>query len=244
LKLPPFLLSHLNLARSHAYYQANLSPAEARYPVLVFSHGWVGMRVQNTYQVEELVSHGYIVFAPNHTYGAAFTVFPDGSVALNNPNALPSGVSDAEYASARQKLGQTWAGDIHFVIDQIERLERDEIPSPLASRMDLNRLGIFGHSTGGGAAVEACSSDPRCKAGLSMDAWLEPYFPPTPEQGLVKPFMFLESEKWNSGSRSQLFSALYDQPAGEHYLTIIQGARHYDFTDIPLLTPLAARLGL
>ena len=48
------------------------------YPVIIFSHGFEGFRSQNTTQIQELVSNGYIVFALDHTYDAALTILPDG----------------------------------------------------------------------------------------------------------------------------------------------------------------------
>src|SRR3546814_14084241 len=48
------------------------------HPVLIFLHGFLGVRQHNTYQIEELVSHGYIVAAIDQPYAAAAVVFPDG----------------------------------------------------------------------------------------------------------------------------------------------------------------------
>ena len=70
------------------------------WPVLVFSHGWDGMRYQNTVQMEALASNGYVVFAPEHAYGAVISVYPDGTKTYNKPGALPKGVSDEEYQQA------------------------------------------------------------------------------------------------------------------------------------------------
>ena len=44
----------------------------------------------------------------------------------------------------------------------------------MANHIDLGLVGVYGHSTGGGAAVRFCLSDERCKAVLGMDAWVEP----------------------------------------------------------------------
>ena len=39
-----------------------------RRPVLVFSHGWGGIRWQSAFLTEHLASHGYVVIAPDHTH--------------------------------------------------------------------------------------------------------------------------------------------------------------------------------
>ncbi|MCJ7623236.1 MAG: dienelactone hydrolase family protein, partial [Anaerolineaceae bacterium] len=242
----PFLFSHLDLVHTNSYLDIPLSAVQSSYPVLVFSHGWTGYRAQNTYQMEELASHGYIVFAPDHTYGALVTVFPDQDVILTNFNALPSGVSDEEYNRAARILGETWAGDIHFVLDQITLLNSGGINSQFTGHLDMELVGILGHSTGGGAAVETCWSDERCQAGLAMDAWLEPYAREMNAEGLKIPFMFMESETWNQkedDENPQLFDLLFKTSQADVYLLDIAGTRHYDFADIPLLTPLASMIG-
>jgi predicted dienelactone hydrolase len=249
-KLPPFALSHVNLAATHAYLDPPVVKGtgplrtDERFPVLVFSHGWTGFRVQNTYQMEELASQGYVVFAPDHTYGAAATAFLDGSVAYNRPELLPTGVSDAVYNEAAAKLGQVWVSDIGFVLDQAKKLDTGEIISPLKGKMDLGTVGVFGHSMGGGAAVQFCDVDSRCKAGLAMDAWLVPYSREIPQKGLTMPFFFFQSENWPNGANAELLPALFDHMQGPAWRLTIAGARHYNFTDIALLTPLSAPLGI
>lgn len=241
--LPSFLLGHLGLARSHSYLDAPLAKTDQPFPVLIFSHGWTGYRTQNTYQMEELASHGYVVFAPDHTYGAGVTVFPDGRIALNNPNLLPSNVSQETYDQAARKLGEAWVGDLRFVLDQVEALNAHRIHSPFPGRLDLSRIGVFGHSTGGGAAVETCWVDPRCKAGLSEDAWLIPYSREMVSQGFAKPWMLLQSEKWTAARNPKLVKELYGHlHQNDRYQLTIAGTQHYDFTDVSLFTPLAASL--
>ncbi len=241
---PPFMLGHLGLARTHAYPAAALPAGSERYPVLVFSHGWQGFRMQNTYQVEELASHGYVVFAPDHTYGALVTTFPDGSSALNRPELLPSDGSDIEYARAARILGKAWTDDLRFVLDQAAKLNSGQLPGIFAGRLDLAHTGVFGHSTGGGAAVEVCYLDLRCKAGLAMDAWLVPYSSDVAREGLKVPFFFMQSEKWPNGPNASLLPALYDAMKAPAWRVTIAGARHYDFSDISLLTPLAPLIGI
>lgn len=78
LPLPQFALQHLNKIQTNSYQDAKLVKNEFGWPVLLFSHGMNLYRYQNTFQVEELVSHGYIVVGIDHTYDAAAVVFPDG----------------------------------------------------------------------------------------------------------------------------------------------------------------------
>jgi hypothetical protein len=243
--LPPFLLGHLPLARSNAYLDA-LPAGGSQYPVLFFSHGWTGMRVQNTYQMEELASHGYVVFSPDHTYGSVVTIFPDGDIIFNNPAALPPrGTPPEEYDPIARRLGETWVGDLRFVLSQASRLQSGEIKSSLAGLLDLNRVGVFGHSTGGGAAVEFCYVEAQCRAGLAMDAWLIPYDRGMLSEGFEKPFLLMQSEAWRANRNPPLVDALYSHlPAETRFRMTLLGTAHYDFTDIPQLTALGQFIGL
>jgi hypothetical protein len=243
--LPSFLLSHLGLAKTHSYLNVPLSPEQTSYPVLVFSHGWTGVRTQNTYQAENLASHGYIVIAPDHAYGAGIVVFPDGHTVLNNPKLLPvDSPSEAEYDRVVRVLGEAWVGDLQYVLDQTERLNTGDISSIFNNKLDLSKIGFYGHSTGGGAVIETCSIDPRCKAGLTEDAWMLPFSRSMLETGLNQPFFFMQSEKWSTQRNTGLFNTLYSNMKSPEYKLVINGTRHYDFTDIPLLTPLAPLIGL
>ncbi|MBI5830378.1 MAG: hypothetical protein HZB20_12770, partial [Chloroflexi bacterium] len=115
INLPSFALAHAGLVRTNSYPDAPVSEGEARYPVVVYSHGWNGFRAVNTNQMEALASHGYIAVSIDHTYGAMFTVFPDGRVALNNPDALPDNAPPDEYQKDSETVEATYAADIRFV---------------------------------------------------------------------------------------------------------------------------------
>ncbi len=244
LGLPPFFLDHAGLVRTHTYAAAPPDPAGGRYPVVVYSHGWTGFRANSLNQAEALASRGYIVAAVDHTYGAMVTVFNDGRVARNNPAILAGGEEDPAYWRAAGQLEATYAADLSFVLDQLARVESGAIASPLAGQMDLDRAGFFGHSTGGGAVVLACQRDARCQAGLSMDAWLAPLPEAALATPLAQPFLFMRSEVWASEQNDAHLARVLDSLAGPGYRLTILGTRHYDFTLLPLLTPLAPVLGL
>lgn len=241
---PPFFLNHFQHATTNSLLNAPIATCFDQWPVLVFSHGWNGMRYQNTAQMEALASQGYIVFAPEHAYGAVVTVFPDGTKIYNKDGALPSGVSDEEYAAAAYILGQSWVGDLVFTLDQIERLQSGEIISIFQGYLDTTRIGMIGHSTGGGAVLQTCWQDERCKAVVGQDPWLVPYDRAMPASGLKLPSLNMFSENWLKERNLTLNNQLWkNQPAGSQRMNIL-GTQHYDFSDISLYSPLGSTLGL
>ena len=238
----------LNIPARTRFPEAPVSNAEVQFPLLLLSHGWGGFRAQNTYQVEALASHGYVVAAPDHTYGAVATIFPDGRVALNNPAALPAGMdlSDQEFLSAVQVLGQQWAGDLTFILDTLASLEADDAAGQLAHRLDFSRIGVLGHSTGGGAAIQFCATDARCKAVLGMDPYMDPVAFAVLEGGLRQPYLAMFSDVWakDRSRNNALFDSFAQNSDGDGYRYYIEKTDHYDFTDMPAFSPLAPYLGL
>ena len=248
LDLPSFFLDHVKYAQTNAITDAPVAVEQVQYPLLLFSHGWGGFKAQNTYQVEELASHGYILAAPDHTYGATATVFPDGTVALNNPEALPSesGLSDNEFLAAAQILGEQWSGDLSFILDTLKHLQPDDPASQLVNRIDFARIGAFGHSTGGGAAFQFCTSDERCQAVLGMDPYMDPVSFEVQDQGLSKPYLAMFSAVWaeDRSRNNRIFEQFSSNSSGEGFQYSIEQTAHYDFTDMPAFSPLAPHLGL
>lgn len=243
--LPSFALDHLVYVKANAFIDA--PPVDGNFPVLIFSHGWAGFKEQNIFQVEELASHGFVVFGINHPYGAILTVFPDGREVPLSPDALPSGVSLEEYDIASNKLVRQWAGDIGFLLDELETLEPDAALGLVADQIDVGKVGVFGHSTGGGATAEFCAHDTRCKAALGMDLWAEPVSNSTLDAGIAAPLMLMHSSNWDLDRPERNYDRigqLVDASSSDVYEFTIQGTQHYDFTSIPLLSPLTTQLGL
>ncbi|MBN2044270.1 MAG: hypothetical protein JW757_04545 [Anaerolineales bacterium] len=245
--LPSFAFNHLKYAKTNAWLDAPVAPEGGKFPLLVFSHGWSGFKEQNIYQVEELASHGYVVAGIDHTYGAVLTVFPDGEEMPRNDAALPGGVSEEEYARASNRLVKQWADDIGFVLDEFAKQDQDG-DWPLAGRLDFNRVGVFGHSTGGGATAEFCGIDRRCDAALMMDLWVEPVSDEVVTAGLTQPSLLMHSAGWvdleNPSINFLRIGELAAASSGEVTEFRIEGTEHYDFTSVPLFTPLAAAIGL
>lgn len=94
--IPRILAAQASLVKTHAILDA--PPADGRAPVLIFSHGYTGYIAQNTPQVEELVSRGYVVASIGHTGEAAAVPFPDGRVVL---------IDSAVIANMQEQMEQT-----------------------------------------------------------------------------------------------------------------------------------------
>lgn len=166
---------------SHALDRPACRVQEGGYPVILFSPGFGQPPLFYTATLEDLASHGFVVVGVYHPYSNGITVFPDGRVVLQNdagshaeaslgrefatkPSATPA-ADDA--AGSSSDVGSVWVRDVQFVLDQLHRLNAED--DLLAGRLDLARVGIFGHSFGGATAIRTVQVDPRFLAGINMD---------------------------------------------------------------------------
>ncbi|HYN92737.1 MAG TPA: acetylhydrolase, partial [Pilimelia sp.] len=168
-------------ATTAGHVGAPVRRAGGRLPVVVFSHGARDHRAHNTIMVQELASHGYVVVTVDHTHDA-FSEFPDGRLAVPIDGEHSLGAAD-------------FAADIPFVLDRIDDLaagrnpDADGAPLPAGLRgaPDPRRVGMFGFSKGGTATALAMVMDPRIRAGIALDAPMEPLI----ETDLARPFMLM-----------------------------------------------------
>jgi predicted dienelactone hydrolase len=115
------------------------------------------------------------------------------------------------------------------------RLNTSDSSGKFAGRLDMTRVGIFGHSFGGAQAAQFCSQDSRCKAGIDIDG---APFGSVIQTGMHKPFMFLLSGRGDFSTDAEIgqivadIQSIYDRlPADGRLRIVIAGANHFLFND-------------
>src|SRR5438445_6192189 len=88
---------------------------ESRYPLVIYAHGHLQTRTDNTRKVENLVSHGFVVVALDQNNCDA-TVFPDGRI-FHGMDAPRFPTIDATTMS----IVTNRAEDIRFLLDETAR---------------------------------------------------------------------------------------------------------------------------
>jgi pimeloyl-ACP methyl ester carboxylesterase len=127
-----------------------------------------------------------------------------------------------------------WIGDIGFVLDRLEELNASNVSEKFKGRLDMARVGVFGHSFGGATALQFCHDDSRCKAGIDVDG--QP-FGSVIQDGLHQPFMFILSDhsRESDAETRQIkanIQSIYDHlPPGGRLQIYIRGANHFLFSD-------------
>jgi predicted dienelactone hydrolase len=214
--------------------------------------GLAKLTTDYTTLAEDLASHGYVVVGFDAPYRSFVVVFPDGRVIARAPQNNADMVSGSEQEQLANKLVQTWSADMGFALDQLERVNTSDPSGRFLRRLDMQRVGVFGHSLGGAEALQFCHDDSRCKAGIDVDG--APLGSVIAE-GVTQPFMFLMSDHRGESTDAQTPEAIrqaganihsiYDRLPGDRRLMImIRGASHYMFSDdgAMLKSPLAMRV--
>lgn len=162
----------------HARTGAAVAVSDAPFPVLIMSHGSGLLPALYTTFAESLASHGYVVIGVSHPYDAAVALLADGTIALPatnlNPVNIPSDLDPLDIMELNDANSQpvvtVQAGDLRFALDQTERMNADD--PLLAGRLDVTRVGVFGHSLGGATAIETLLVDERFDAAAHIDGSL------------------------------------------------------------------------
>jgi predicted dienelactone hydrolase len=227
----------ISKVHGHSTRNSDVSPRERSYPVAIMRAGASAEIWKYSTLAEDLASHGYIVVGFDAPYRTNAVVFPDGRVRRRTPenNAeLCEGQAPAQQELCVSRVMTAWTSDIGFVLDRLERLNGSDSSGKFTGRLDMTRVGVFGHSFGGATAAQFCHDDSRCKAGIDVDG---APFGSVVREGMDKPFLFLLSDhSHESGAESDRILAniqsIYDRLPAEGRLRIaIRGADHFLFSD-------------
>jgi dienelactone hydrolase len=261
------LFDDLRLVRTHSYQEAPVSQKKGPYPVLVFSHGYGAIAVQNTALMEELASHGYAVFSIGHTYESVVEIFPDGRQIRFSPRKkIDMAISNLEKGAEEIKSGDQaasialikkfntpeawggsldiWTADTQFVIDWLEKMNTDDPAGPFYGRLDMEKVGVLGMSFGGATASQVLFEDHRVKATINMDGG-------APVGDLIdlplnKPYMYMSSEPATSlGKLNQtVFDYMMEKASTDVYCITVMESKHENFMDLSVYSPLLKYTGL
>ncbi|HET6859542.1 MAG TPA: lipase [Streptomyces sp.] len=219
---------------------ARAAPADHRssQPVVLYSPGLRFSRTLGTSTATELASRGYVVVTMDHTYEPPAVEFPDGRVELQEP------ISGAE---GLKRIIDTRVRDTRFVLDQLAVLRGGEnpdaegrrLPKGLGKALDLDRIGMFGHSGGGATAAETMRTDRRVDAGINMDGTLQfndDEFLPVAREGLDRPFMLMGKPSQTHLNKPS-WQSLWDNSTGWKRDLSLERGSHFSYTDAQSFVP-------
>ncbi|MES2307292.1 MAG: dienelactone hydrolase [Verrucomicrobiota bacterium] len=217
------------------YFPAETGP----HPVILFSHGLGGSSENSPYLGNHWAARGYLAVFMQH-HGSDEALWKE-KTALHRITSMREGISLKNFLLRTQ--------DVPVVMDQLEKWNQQK-SSPLFGRLDLQHLGMTGHSFGA-VTTQAVSgqtfltgsgyTDSRIKAALAMSPNAPHGEDPKAAFGKVQiPWMLMTGTKDTIGwlnrnltldDRLAVYPAL---PAGDKYEIVLHGAEHSAFGDRPL----------
>jgi dienelactone hydrolase len=230
-----FLTRDLSKVHGNSLRDSRVSPQERSYPVVIMRAGASALVTNYSTLAEDLASYGYVVVGFDAPYRTGVVIFPDGRVIERTPENNLELFSGEELTRRANKLLTGWTNDIAFVLDRLAQLNASDSTGKFTGRLDMARVGVFGHSFGGATAAQFCSQDSRCKAGIDIDGSLHGS---VIQAGIHKPFMFLLSGLGDFSSDAEVrqivadIQSVYDRlPPEERLRVVIRGANHFTFSD-------------
>jgi len=124
--------------------------APGRHAVLLLSPGLGESTALQSAHASDLASHGYVVVGidvAGETY----------ALDLGDGETVPVRITEASAESIALRTR-----DLRFVLGKLESLRG-------VGRLDLDRIGAFGHSNGGATAADALLVERRIRAGVNTD---------------------------------------------------------------------------
>ncbi|MFI9509526.1 alpha/beta hydrolase family protein [Nocardia sp. NPDC052566] len=220
--------------------------ADTAHPILLYSPGAGVSRLLGTGLAEDLASRGYVVVTVDSTYEAPAVEFPGGRIVKAAP---PPNGFDTEI---RKKYVAARLADTRFVLDALTQLseggnpdaERRALPPGLDRALDLDKVGMVGHSSGGYTAVESMHEDRRIDAAIDLDGQLgvDADFGRSVTEGVDRPVLVMTSQQIEEvGDANPSLDAFWRRGTGWKRQLTLRDTAHYDYTDLPLLVPAVAR---
>ena len=239
--------------RTNSSRDVPMSSKENKYPILIFSHGFGEHYSQNTILMEELASHGYILFSISHHYECKFSSFPDGRLIYldmnsqrfqkimqeqQNPKAMEllQKMYNASNDEERMQVLLETSNALPTILTESPKYWAEDISffmdqlesmnnenKILKDKLNLDRIGVFGMSLGGIATSEICLNDNRIKAGINIDGGLYGTLLNVKHQ---THFMFLNSKRFLGYGKLFIGEATVDC-----YSLSVKDSDHYNFSD-------------
>jgi predicted dienelactone hydrolase len=223
--------------KTRGLINAPIASTGGRFPLLIFSPSLGGNLSLYTYYAERLAQKGFIVAGVNHLYESECVLYKKQVIPSRvdfydslKTLKIPDQITAEGYRLARDKRLRVLGQDLSFCLNQL--LKQNNIT--FAGKINLTKVGVWGHSIGGAAAVFAAYLDPRFLAVVNLDGT-----PPgiALQQGIKTPFMFIEdlTDYKNHRGYAKLHQRRSDfcrKINAKSYRLLIANIHHNSFLDI------------
>lgn len=223
------------------------------FPLIIFDHGFCGIKDSNESSFLELASHGYVVCSIDHPYQSFYTINEQGETTIISNSYLQEYRQLGDDPDKNLDLLQKWldirVADANLVIDTILAQE-----GGLYSLIDKEVIGVFGHSLGGATATALARVSGDIDAVINLDGPMpyeiigvedgeytvnsQPY--PVPILNIYSQYLYdngiMQDDPLYKVNR------MVSATAPAHYDVVLEGTQHMNLTDLVLFSPVLAGL--
>lgn len=227
---------------------------EETYPLVVFSHGGLGIKSSNESLYREMASHGYVVSSIDHTYQCFFTTDTAGDTIFIDSSYMKELFAEDARSDIRQSYEyyQKWmkirTEDMDFIISLIKSESDNRNAEKPYSLVDPGKIGVMGHSLGGSAALGIGRMRDDIKAVMALES---PYmcdikgiedggFVFTEKVYPVPVLNVYSDSSWKILSERPQYAVNHTMLSGTQIATFnvyISGVGHLGLTDFALSSP-------
>lgn len=241
---------------SECYTDAERIPG-ARFPLILFNHGYNSYREGNSFLCIELASHGYVVISAAHSMEGLCTEFDDGTAVFFDRRIIGKQYepmlggmaamlrltrargTETELARRFDEAQRKYCG---FLMGRLPEWVRDNeavleyAKRNLTDLIDFGKgVGVSGHSMGGNAAYALCARNPEFACGINIDGAL---FGDYANDVLTKPFLQISCR-----SNENVAARAYIRHTAPVYKALFRDMQHMGFSDAKHLMPFRAVTG-
>ena len=201
--------------------EAVVAPGE--HPLLLFSHGFLGISDQSIFLTESCARAGYIVAAMNHA---------DSLGTRRQGKQEPPRFGD--YANWTDDKYRDRQEDLIALLNQM--LEWNKAADSLWSgRIDETRIGGFGHSLGGYTVMGMAGGwkswkEPRLKAAVLLSPFAHPFIAQGDASNISIPVM-LQGGTLDVGI-TPFLTPVYGKLSGPKVLLVLKNETHFGWTNL------------
>ncbi len=203
----------------HAREDVPVAPSPGPFPVLLLAPGSISFPSKYSSLAEDLASHGFVVVGDAPVGNGITVPFPAGNVT----------------PGYRGEMFALWEGDLIYELDQL-KVWNETKGHLFQGRLDLNRIGAFGHSAGGLIVARVPHVDKRVKAVALLDpGYVEP------QDGEAIPVLIFKSDAKDSPHAREKArrEAEYVQRAKPGINLRVIGSEHASFSDLAVIPGFA-----
>jgi predicted dienelactone hydrolase len=186
------------------------------FPVVMFSHGKGGIRMQSTFYTVFLASHGYVVVSPDHEGDTIVDLLETG---------------DVDFTTTADSYVDRPI-DIEFIMDELPT--NDDVKD-LAPIMDFDHMGVTGHSFGALTTMIVSGEDFRIKAGVAQSpvgVTLVEAAVPQPLEEFGKPLMIQSGGADHTLPEDTHAQSLWDHMVAPRAWESLTRAGHFTYSDL------------